>query len=1202
MSDIMEKTLNSVSNFFTGNFGPRNLDISPGFDQLLQTVKRSGKVEVDRIIEKQIDLLKKKLSQPDNGVHKIKEYIVRILYCEMLGHNTTACHIHAVKLSQQANLQEKRIGYLAICVLLHENHELLVLMVNTFQRDLKSTNFLEVCMALTAVSYLGTADMIPVLLPLIENLSTHPRDVVRKKAVMALFSFYRKSPMLMVQSYDLFKKALCDSKPAVMSAALHVFKFFIKEDCDKYKDIVPSLVKILHQIVHHKLHQDFNFNGIPAPWTQINILKMMSTLGQGDKKTSSLMHDVLCDVLQQTKQPSSISYALQYECIMTITKIECTQEMLAACSKCIDKFLKSSNHNLKYLGITALSCIVQVDATHAGKHQMVVIDCLNDSDNTIQIKTLELLYKMCNSSNVDVICNQYLEYLENNKDVYIKKTILQRIFEMANNYGQKCMWYVDTVNKVLLIAGDQVNVQQRNQIITQIKDIGRWKDADAVHMQALQVYYQLLCATTIQSQALFQIAVWVVGEFWQPEIGAPVQEVLDLLCKLLTACSDCSIHSSWLVTSLGKVLCKSKVTQIPEVLENKMNTSNVETRQRIFELNELCQDVELVENVGLATQQLTNEVDSTLSFLDEYVSDALDEGATPYIPRQQRHTERNRRVVSATLLGGLKFEPYQSPTTSLASTSTPPKSFNILDNTSTQGSDNSSKPDESTDSLQLGDVRQVWNKKGYVKTSVTKISIEVESNTDISNQDSTVFQPMSKSKVKAPAMLSSASASAIQSEESVTNQEKQLLADKLFGGMSNQQVDNGISIRSLDEVDRNTDRLVDKDVTMITDLNLLDLDNDRKLDPESYEQDVSHDNSQHSHDETMISHENNRVVHDLNIVSHDDMLHATSNIPHDLFNASHYTDKQLDIEENMNIVEEINIPKQNSIANMPDSDAIGSFDKSLPNLMYLAESEKSAIIPNANLATNNHTHLLDKDDDVIPAIPESLKCYPSSSTHHELCMNDVMSLRMCRIWKPDCFVVIFFLVNKSRNFNVTDIEIILNCPSNLKCSINDQEINKWNMESLSPSSVENIAIYFKYKSPSLNMNLGGHLCFRDTNKKQQKLFFSTDITLTDFIRPLQLTTDEFGKKWQSSMLESKLNIEKSRWKNIEQLLEALTTKLNFHQVQIIGEEGIASGSILDSTPCLLHVNFNVKSIQLWFRTTSKLMAECLVQETKKLFK
>ena len=41
---------------------------------------------------------------------QMKELLIRILYCEMLGQNCEWGYIHAVKLTQKGNLFDKRIG------------------------------------------------------------------------------------------------------------------------------------------------------------------------------------------------------------------------------------------------------------------------------------------------------------------------------------------------------------------------------------------------------------------------------------------------------------------------------------------------------------------------------------------------------------------------------------------------------------------------------------------------------------------------------------------------------------------------------------------------------------------------------------------------------------------------------------------------------------------------------------------------------------------------------------------------------------------------------------------------------------------------------------------------------------------------------------------------------------------------------------
>ena len=76
--------------------------------------------------------------------------------------------------------------------------------------------------------------------------------------------------------------------------------------------------------------------------------------------------------------------------------------MAAAAAESVANFLKSSSHNLRYMGIDSLACIVRRDAAFANEHQMAVIACLEDPDETLKAKTLQLLHKMTKPGNVEV--------------------------------------------------------------------------------------------------------------------------------------------------------------------------------------------------------------------------------------------------------------------------------------------------------------------------------------------------------------------------------------------------------------------------------------------------------------------------------------------------------------------------------------------------------------------------------------------------------------------------------------------------------------------------------------------------------------------------------------------------------------------------------------------------------------------------------
>ena len=65
---------------------------------------------------------------------------------------------------------------------------------------------------------------------------------------------------------------------------------------------------------------------------------------------------------------------------------------------------------------------------------MIVVDCLDDPDETLKRKTLDLLYKMTNPTNVVFISNKLMESLRSSTDEFLRTELVSRITELAERY------------------------------------------------------------------------------------------------------------------------------------------------------------------------------------------------------------------------------------------------------------------------------------------------------------------------------------------------------------------------------------------------------------------------------------------------------------------------------------------------------------------------------------------------------------------------------------------------------------------------------------------------------------------------------------------------------------------------------------------------------------------------------------------------
>lgn len=612
--------------------------------EMLELIKSIGdsrsKQEEDKIILKELDTLKVKIKESNINNKKMKEYLMRAIYIEMLGHEAPFSHFQAVNLTQDKNLMNKRVGYLASNLLLNENSECLIMLVSTLQKDMLSLHWIEVCMALiTVVKFATSSIIVQAVIEQVYKLLDNKSEQVRKKAVCCLHRFYQVNPSNVPDVNDKMRKMLCDYDPSVMASTLNFFHDVVQKDSQSYKDLVSSFVVILKQVIEHKLPRDYDYHRLPAPWIQMKILQILSVLGKDDQSASEGMYEMLSQVLRRADDTGiNIGYAIVYQCLRTICVIYPNPHLLEQAATTISRFLSSDSPNLRCTGINGLSLIIQINHDYVANHQQVIVDCLEENDETLKKNTFELLYKMTDTNNVEVIVEKMISYLKTTEvEGSGRKNILFKITELAELYAPDKRWFIRIMNQLFVNFGNLITDEILSKLI---KIINEWADeTDEEEFKEFTIlnYTEIVNTVSNLPDHLVQLIAYIFGEYSLTLSNGNDDEIesnIKLLEFLLEKQYDQDKTKVMILTAMLKIHLNLEFKGyefITGIMEFFSSSKNVEIQQKANEYLRmkkfnLFKAKEFVSNSS--TRDLI--IDPKLTFLDSFVRKKIEEGGRRY--------------------------------------------------------------------------------------------------------------------------------------------------------------------------------------------------------------------------------------------------------------------------------------------------------------------------------------------------------------------------------------------------------------------------------------------------------------------------------------------------------------------------------------------------------------------------------------------
>uniref|UniRef100_H3G6T5 AP-1 complex subunit gamma n=1 Tax=Phytophthora ramorum TaxID=164328 RepID=H3G6T5_PHYRM len=435
--------------------------------------------------------------------------VAKLLFIHMLGYPSHFGQMECVKLIASPYFAEKRMGYLGLILLLTDQEDVLTLVTNSVKNDLNNQNHFIVALSLTAVGNVASADMARDLVMDVDRHLRSDNEHLRKKAALAAIRVFTKVPDLVEDFTESIVGLLRAKHHGVLLAGVQLITEVVLLDAEnlkRFSSLVPKLVRQLRNLLSMGYSSEYDVSGIADPFLQVAILKLLRLLGKGNEEASEAMNDVLAQVATNTETAKTAGNAILYECVQTIMTIESDSGLRVLAINILGRFLLNRDNNIRYVALNTLSKVVTDDVAAVQRHTNTIVDCLKDPDTSIRQRALDLIYSLVNSTNIQTLAREMLNYLVIAPSEQ-KPELCSRIADAVDRYAPSSRWHIDTLITMLSIAGSTLPDERIcSSLITLIQ-----RNTD-LHAYVVHKLFWAL-HDDVSQLSLVHVGIWCVGEY-----------------------------------------------------------------------------------------------------------------------------------------------------------------------------------------------------------------------------------------------------------------------------------------------------------------------------------------------------------------------------------------------------------------------------------------------------------------------------------------------------------------------------------------------------------------------------------------------------------------------------------------------------------------------------------------------------------------
>ncbi|XP_025772106.1 AP-3 complex subunit delta-1 [Puma concolor] len=502
-------------------------------------VQRSDEAALAKYISQCIDEIKQELKQ-DNIAVKANA-VCKLTYLQMLGYDISWAAFNIIEVMSASKF--------------------------TF-KDLSSPSQYDTGVALTGLSCFVTPDLARDLANDIMTLMSHTKPYIRKKAVLIMYKVFLKYPESLRPAFPRLKEKLEDPDPGVQSAAVNVICELARRNPKNYLSLAPLFFKLMTSSTNN--------------WVLIKIIKLFGALTPLEPRLGKKLIEPLTNLIHSTSAMS-----LLYECVNTVIAVLISLSSgmpnhSASIQLCVQKLrilIEDSDQNLKYLGLLAMSKILRTHPKSVQAHKDLVLQCLDDKDESIRLRALDLLYGMVSKKNLVEIVKKLMSHVDKAEGTTYRDELLTKIIDICSqcNYQHitNFQWYISVLVELTRLEGTRhghLIAAQMLDVAIRVKAIRKF----AVSQMSALLDSAHLVASSTQRNGICEVlyaAAWICGEFSE-HLQEPQQTLEAMLRPKVTT----------LPGHIQAVYVQNVVKLYASILQQKEQAAEPEAAQDVTQL------------------------------------------------------------------------------------------------------------------------------------------------------------------------------------------------------------------------------------------------------------------------------------------------------------------------------------------------------------------------------------------------------------------------------------------------------------------------------------------------------------------------------------------------------------------------------------------------------------------------------------------